>query len=138
MHRHSSGAAILGDTGGSRMDTCHLCTPSPVITEALQIRHICIALQHFHQAPHPPSSLPHSHISTLPSGSSKYFPSLLFEASMGHGTSCTNHAGVGGGSERTGMTKTHRNSICTVFLQACFFFFLPRQPSLISCFKQPV
>lgn len=86
----------------------------------------------------PPSSLPHSHISTLPSGSSKYFPSLLFEASMGHGTSCTNHAGPaeGGGAERTGMTKKHRNSICTVFLQACFlFFFLPRQPSLISCLQ---
>lgn len=90
----------------------------------------------------PPSSLPHSHISTLPSGSSKYFPLLLFEASMGHGTLCTNHAGPAGGwggwgwSERTGMTKNHRNSICTVFLQALFFFFFsPRQPSLISCFQ---
>lgn len=74
----------------------------------------------------PPSSLPHSHISALPSGSSKYFPSLLFEASMGHGTSCTNHAGPaegwgGGGGGGWGWTEKHRNSICTVF--AFFFFF---------------
>lgn len=85
----------------------------------------------------PPSCLPHSHISTLPSGTSKYFPSLLFEASMGHGTSCTNHAGPAeggrGGRERTGMSKKHRNSICTVFLRGCFSS--PRQPSLISCFQ---
>jgi len=70
----------------------------------------------------PPSSLPYSHVSTPPSGSSKYFPSLLFEASMGHGTSCTNHAGLlwGGRSERTGMSQMHRNPICTVFIQGCF------------------
>lgn len=70
----------------------------------------------------PPSSLPPSHVSTPPSGSSKYFPSLLFEASMGHGTSCTNHAGLpwGGRSERTGVSQTHRNPICTVFIQGYF------------------
>lgn len=44
--------------------------------------------------------------------------------------------GGGGWSDRTGMTKNHRNSICTVFLHALSFFsFLPRQPSLISCFQ---
>lgn len=38
-----------------------------------------------------------------------------------------------GGRERTGMSKKHRNSICTVFLRGCFSS--PRQPSLISCFQ---
>lgn len=59
------------------------------------------------------------------SGSSKYFPSLLFEASMGHGTSCTNHAGRqrGSQSERTGVSQTCRNPICTVF-----FLLLPPTP----------
>lgn len=67
-------------------------------------------------------SLPPSHVSTPPSGSSKYFPSLLFEASMGHGTSCTNHAGLpwGGRSERTGVSQTRRNPICTVFIRGYF------------------
>lgn len=70
----------------------------------------------------PPSSLPSSHVSTPPSGSSKYFPSLLFEASIGHGTSCTNHAGLpwGGRSERTAESQTHRNPICTVFIRGYF------------------
>lgn len=70
----------------------------------------------------PPSSLPPSPVSTPPSGSSKYFPSLLFEASMGHGTPCTNHAGLpwGGRSERTGVSQTGRNPICTVFLRGYF------------------
>lgn len=61
MLSHSCGATILGDTIRSRMDTCLLRTPPPVITEALQILHICVALQHFHQAPVMPASLPHLH-----------------------------------------------------------------------------
>ena len=70
----------------------------------------------------PPSSRPPSHVSTPPSGSSKYFPSLLFEASMGHGTSCTNHAGLpwGGRPEMTGVSQTRRNPICTVFIRRYF------------------
>lgn len=73
-----------------------------------------------------PPSLPRLHPPpSHPSGSSKYFPSLLFEASMGHGTPCTNHAGRqrGSQSERTGISQTRRNPICTVF-----YFFLPTPP----------
>lgn len=90
-----------------------------VITAALQIHHICISL---HCLPSPHHLCLPSHVSTPPSGSSKYFPSLLFEASMGHGTSCTNHAGLpwGGRSERTGVSQTGRNPICTVFLWGYF------------------
>lgn len=99
-------------------------THSPVITAALQILHICIALHCLASllpSPHH-LCLPPSHVSTPPSGSSKYFPWLLFEASMGHGTSCTNHAGLpwGGRSERTGVSQTHGNPIRTVFIQGCF------------------
>lgn len=119
--RYSGGGGCLGNSPGwavvfsahslpchhgSNADSPHLhcLTPlSPDLTE-------------------PPSSLPPSHVSTPPSGSSKYFPLLLFEASMGHGTSCTNHAGLlwGGRSERTGVSQTRRNPICTVFLRGCF------------------
>lgn len=98
-------------------------THSPVISPAMHNLHICIALHCLaHALTEPPSSPPPSCVSTPPSGSSKYFPSLLFEASMGHGTSCTNHAGLpwGGRSERTGVSQTRRNPICTVFLRGCF------------------
>ncbi len=98
-------------------------TQSPVITAALQILHICLALHCLALLlPSPHHLCLPSHVSTPPSGSSKYFPSLLFEASMGHGTSCTNHAGLpwGGRSERTGVSQTHRNPICTVFIRGYF------------------
>lgn len=77
-----------------------------------------------------PSPHPLSLSSTPPSRSSKYFPSPLFEASMGHGTSSTNHSSWlwGGWSKR--LRETHRNPICTVFTWGLFF--LPRQPSPIS------
>lgn len=97
-------AALLGDTVGGGCpgegprvqdgdsSSLHTHTP-PVTAAALQILYL-------HQPrltpvlTMPPSSLTPSHVSTPPPGSSKYFPSLLFEASMGHGTSCTNHAGL--------------------------------------------
>lgn len=122
MHSHSSGAAILGDNGESTMDTCLLCTPSPVITEALQILHICIGLQNFQQAPVIPNSLPHLR---SPIRIVQIFPLVAFWSFHGSRDlvhkSCWPCWGVGG-SERTGMTEKHRNSICNVFLQACFYF----------------
>lgn len=92
-----------------------------------------------YQAPILSASLPPAHVSTPPSGSSKYFPSLLFEASMGHGTSCTNHAGLpwGGRSERTGVSQTHRNPICTVFIR-CYFSCQDSHHQSAAGSKQPV
>lgn len=86
------GVGGLQDRQSSSLWSAH--TP-PVITTALQILHICPAshwLTLLLPSPHH-LRLP-SHASSPPSRSSKYFPSLLFEASMGHGTSCTNHAGL--------------------------------------------
>lgn len=117
------GVVVPGWEGWESRDDCHLRTHFPVITAALQILHICLALRSTAPLlPKPPSSLPSSHVSTPPSGSSKYFPSLLFEASMGHGTSCTNHAALpwGGWSKRTGGSQMHRNPICTVFIKSYF------------------
>lgn len=126
--------AVLRDAGGGGVVVVvgsHLLrTHTPLSSRLrLQILHICIALHRL--APLLPSTPPPpprhhpclpSHVSTPPSGSSKYFPSLLFEASMGHGTSCTNHAGLpwGGRSEKTGVSQTHGNPICTVFIRGYF------------------
>lgn len=74
------------------------------------------------------SSLPPSHVSTPPPGSSKYFPSLLFEASMGQATSCTNHAALPWGSVGSESDAWKPNLHC--FHRGLFF--LPRQPSPIS------
>lgn len=132
MHSHSSCAAILGDTGGSRMDTCLLCTPSPVITEALQTLHICVALHHFHQAPVIPAPLPQL---LSPIRIVQIFPLAAFWSF--HGSRDLVHKSCwpcwGGGWVREEQERL-RNPICTVFLQACCFF-LPRQASLISCFQ---
>jgi len=69
--------------------------------------------------PPSPSPLPPPHVCTPPSGSSKYFPSVLFEASMGQATSCTNHAGWpwGGRPERRRTSRMHGNPIRTVFVR---------------------
>lgn len=100
--RLSFGTLVVGVGIRVQDGQSSLHTHSPVIAAALHILHICLALHRLALLlPSPRHLRLPSHASTPPSGSSKYFPSLLFEASMGHGTSCTNHAGLpwGGRSE---------------------------------------
>lgn len=110
LQNHSCITAVLGDTrGGGGCQVNSLGWTVVISAHSLLCQRGSTAdSPHVHRLAllsptltEPPFPLPPSNVSTPPSGSSKYFPSLLFEASMGHRTLCTNHAGLpwGGGQK---------------------------------------